>query len=181
MKRTMRTETDKENLQQAKEINQRMSTEQKRKRNLMVKEQRKPTTSKGNKPTNEYRTEEEKKLDGERSKSKEKLCNEQSRKKQEGSQNQKRKRNLMVKEANQKKNYVTSSRERSKKDHKTKYKNNIPHHDTDNDLCAIIIIIGELNAKIGKEGFIPNVARKNTMHEVTTDNGLRQRNLASIK
>lgn len=48
----------------------------------------------------------------------------------------------------------------------------IPKHDT-------LIILGDLNAKIGKEDFLKDVAGKHTIHDVTNDNGIRLCNFAA--
>lgn len=47
----------------------------------------------------------------------------------------------------------------------------IPKHDT-------LIVLGDFNAKIGKEYYLRNVAGRETIHETTTDNGTRLSNLA---
>jgi Reverse transcriptase (RNA-dependent DNA polymerase)/Endonuclease/Exonuclease/phosphatase family len=49
---------------------------------------------------------------------------------------------------------------------------NIPKHDT-------LVVMGDFNAKIGKEEHLKEVAGKETLHEETTDNGLRLCNLAT--
>jgi exonuclease III len=48
----------------------------------------------------------------------------------------------------------------------------IPKHDT-------LLIVGDINAKIGKEEYLRNVAGKETVHEITNDNGNRICNLAT--
>ncbi|KAK4875436.1 hypothetical protein RN001_011858 [Aquatica leii] len=48
----------------------------------------------------------------------------------------------------------------------------IPKHDT-------LIVLGDYNAKIGREDFIKDVAGKETIHEITTDNGMRLCHLAT--
>ena len=46
----------------------------------------------------------------------------------------------------------------------TKIQNRIPKHD-------IVIILGDLNAKVEKEDVYQNVACKHTLHEITNRNG----------